>query len=104
MLLGCDHVAECQCYTKPGAAAQSLDELEFVRSACHHAATGNLEKLERILKCKPDAVSCDGSTGACRCTTDRAAMCVAHDSIDCAVFVQAALATHLCIMQLGQGS
>lgn len=55
--------AECQCYAKPGAAAQSLDELEFVRSACHAAQTGQLEKLERILCNRPDAVNSDGGSG-----------------------------------------
>lgn len=55
---------ECRCYANPGAAAQSLDELEFVRSACHAAQTGQLDKLERILRNRPEAVNSDGSTGA----------------------------------------
>lgn len=29
----------CQCYARPGAGVQSLDELGFVRSACHTAQT-----------------------------------------------------------------
>jgi hypothetical protein len=60
----CDHdAAECQCYARPGAAAQSLDELEFVRSACHAAQLGQLDKLDRILRNRPEAVSWDGGTG-----------------------------------------
>eukprot|EP00878_Enallax_costatus_P023873 GHUV01025430.1.p1 GENE.GHUV01025430.1~~GHUV01025430.1.p1 ORF type:complete len:123 (+),score=35.09 GHUV01025430.1:117-485(+) len=54
---------ECRCYASPGAAAQSLDELEFVRSACHAAQTGQLDKLERILQNRPEAVNSDGGTG-----------------------------------------
>lgn len=62
--LNCDHdAAECQCYSKPGAAAQSLDELEFVRSACHAAQLGQLDKLERILRNRPEAINWDGGTG-----------------------------------------
>lgn len=62
--LNCDHdPAECQCYARPGSAAQSLDELGFVRSACHAAQLGQLDKLERILRSRPDAVSWDGGTG-----------------------------------------
>lgn len=66
MFFNCDFnhsEAECRCYAKPGAAAQSLDELEFVRSACHAAQTGQLEKLERILRNRPAAVNSDGGTG-----------------------------------------
>jgi hypothetical protein len=62
--LNCDHdAAECQCYARPGAAAQSLDELEFVRSACHAAQLGQLDKLERILRNRPEAINWDGGTG-----------------------------------------
>jgi hypothetical protein len=62
--IDCDHdAAECQCYARPGAAAQSLDELEFVRSACHAAQLGQLDKLERILRNRPEAISWDGGTG-----------------------------------------
>lgn len=62
--IDCDHDAfECQCYARPGAAAQSLDELEFVRSACHAAQLGQLDKLERILRNRPEAISWDGGTG-----------------------------------------
>ncbi|KAF6260118.1 ankyrin repeat-containing domain protein [Scenedesmus sp. NREL 46B-D3] len=62
--IDCDHDAfECQCYARPGVAAQSLDELEFVRSACHAAQLGQLDKLERILRNRPEAISWDGGTG-----------------------------------------
>lgn len=61
----CTHDSfECRCYAAPRAATQGLDELEFVRSACHAAQVGNLEKLGRILSSKPEAVSWDGGTGA----------------------------------------
>jgi hypothetical protein len=57
--------AECRCYASGAPpAAQSLDELEFVRSACHAAQLGALDKLQRILASKPEAVSWDGGTGA----------------------------------------
>jgi hypothetical protein len=73
--IDCDHdAAECQCYARPGAAAQSLDELEFVRSACHAAQLGQLDKLERILRNRPEAINWDGGTGGvhmwqCNCSS-----------------------------------
>lgn len=66
MFFSCEYnhtEAECRCYSKPLAAAQNLDELEFVRSACHAAQTGQLDKLERILRNQPDAVNSDGASG-----------------------------------------
>jgi hypothetical protein len=64
MFLDCDHDStECRCYASAAPASQSLDELGFVRSACHAAQIGNIEKLQRILRSKPEAVSWDGGTG-----------------------------------------
>jgi hypothetical protein len=65
MFLDCGHDDfECRCYASAAPASQSLHELEFVRSACHAAQVGNIDKLERILRTKPEAVNWDGGTGA----------------------------------------
>jgi hypothetical protein len=68
MFLNCGHdsTEECRCFATAAPLSQSLDELEFVRSACHAAQIGNIEKLERILASKPEAVSWDGGTGVYR--------------------------------------
>jgi hypothetical protein len=58
---------ECRCYASPASASQSLDELEFVRSACHAAQVGALDKLRTILSRTPGAVGSDGATGARVC-------------------------------------
>lgn len=61
----CTHDSfECRCYATAAPATQGLDELEFVRSACHAAQVGNLEKLGRILSNKAEAVNWDGGTGS----------------------------------------
>lgn len=93
---GHDGLEECRCYANPAAAAQSLDELEFVRSACHAAQIGNLDKLQRILASKPDAVGCDGGTGVCvcgcgcSCSTSRDGTCTWHKyAAGLAAFMQA---------------
>ena len=56
---------DCDCGLKRGPAAtfQSLDELEFHRSAGHAASTGDLEKLRRIIKTNPSAAHGGGGTG-----------------------------------------
>ncbi|KAF8059383.1 ANKRD39 [Scenedesmus sp. PABB004] len=61
----CGHTGPeaCACAGRAGPAQQGLDELEFVRSACHYAATGALERLERVLAARPDALHGDGAGG-----------------------------------------
>jgi hypothetical protein len=77
MFLNCDHDSfECRCYSSAAPASQTLDELEFVRSACHAAQIGNIEKLERILRGKPEAVNWDGGTGGFSHASARAAVIV----------------------------
>lgn len=53
----------CNCAVNPSGLEQSLPELEFARSACAAAQTGNVVKLERILKRSPQAVHHDGGAG-----------------------------------------
>jgi hypothetical protein len=83
MFLNCDHDSlECRCYASAAPVSQSLDELEFVRSACHAAQIGNIEKLGRILSSKPEAVSWDGGTGgwaaAVGATCRHTSYCLTH--------------------------
>lgn len=43
--------------------SQSLDELQFTRSACHAAQLGQIDRLQRILATNPGAVHSDGGAG-----------------------------------------
>lgn len=103
----CTHDSfECRCYAAPRAATQGLDELEFVRSACHAAQVGNLEKLGRILSSKPEAVSWDGGTGAGTRHWRQAVVSLvllAAAAADTVHPSQAALATHPCTMRRVRG-
>lgn len=60
----CEHDPElCRCYARPLPGAASLDELQFSRSACSHAQTGAIDKLEALLQRQPAAVHSDGGAG-----------------------------------------
>lgn len=65
--VGCaDHdESMCDCSVRPSKLNQSLDEMDFMRSACAAAQAGDLVKLTRILQRSPQAVRCDGSAGEC---------------------------------------
>ena len=54
---GCDHTH------MPTGLEQSLEEMEFTRSACTAAQTGELAKLQRMIERNPAAMYHDGSTG-----------------------------------------
>ena len=54
---GCDHTH------MPTGLEQSLEEMEFARSACSAAQAGDLEKLRRCLERNPAAVYHDGGNG-----------------------------------------
>lgn len=54
---------DCQCYKRPVAVAQSLEELDYLKSACAAAQQGNLAKLNSILEKHPHAVNSDGVEG-----------------------------------------
>lgn len=51
---GCDHTHP------PTGLEQSLDEMEFTRSACSAAQAGDIDKLQRCLDRNPGAVYHDG--------------------------------------------
>lgn len=53
----------CNCLARPAPAAQSLDELQFIRSACHAAQLGRVDRLARMLQADPAAVHSDGGGG-----------------------------------------
>lgn len=55
--------AECRCYKQSNPAAQSLEELGYLKSACAAAQQGNEAKLQIILEKHPQAISSDGSEG-----------------------------------------
>jgi len=53
----------CTCALHPRPAEESLEELDFQRSACAAAQRGDVVKLERLLARNPDAVHADGAGG-----------------------------------------
>lgn len=73
--LACAHGTDpqCQCAGRAVPASQNLDELDFARSACAAAQSGDCTKLQRIIARDPDAVHSDGAQGECWSTTPRAA-------------------------------
>ena len=63
-----DHTGDaCNCVLAPAprGVTERLDEMEFQRSACAAAQSGDVVKLGRILDRNPDAVHSDGASGAC---------------------------------------
>ena len=54
---------DCQCYKHPVAAVQSLEELDYLKSACAAAQQGNVAKLSSMLDKHPHAVNSDGAEG-----------------------------------------
>ena len=61
--VGCGHLDSCNCATTGSALAETLDELEYARSACAAAQQGNVEKLTRLVRRNPDIVHNDGVNG-----------------------------------------
>lgn len=55
--------AECQCYKQSIPVAQSLEELDYLKSACAAAQQGNEAKLHVLLEKHPEAINSDGSEG-----------------------------------------
>lgn len=53
----------CACCTRPSSATQTLEELEFLRSAGAAAHQGDVVKLASILDKHPAAVHEDGTSG-----------------------------------------
>lgn len=47
----------CNCALVNTGTEQSLDEMDFARSACAAAQNGDVEKLRRILSRNPSAVN-----------------------------------------------
>ena len=47
----------------PTGLEQSLDEMEFARSACTHALNGELERLRKCLERNPGGIYHDGADG-----------------------------------------
>ncbi|KAL3148170.1 hypothetical protein ABBQ38_014450 [Trebouxia sp. C0009 RCD-2024] len=75
--VACDlHVdGDCQCYKRPVAIAQSLEELDYLKSACAAAQQGNLAKLSSILDRHPHAVNTDGTEGKMQSLSSLATHC-----------------------------
>ena len=62
----CSHDPDaCNCSLRPSRVVQSLDELQFTRSACQAALSNQTDRLRRILDANPDAIHSDGAAGAC---------------------------------------
>lgn len=65
----CDlHTGDCQCYKQANPAAQSLEELDFLKGACAAAQQGNAPKLQAILDRHPETIRNDNSSGKHSCS------------------------------------
>jgi len=62
-LLHSNHSASCGCALRPQPVQQSLDELEFERSACKAALDGNVPRLEHLASTRPHLLD-EASGGA----------------------------------------
>lgn len=59
------HAGGCECQHEPTGLEQTVEELDFVRSACSAAQNGETEKLRRMLDRNASVhLSSDGSDGA----------------------------------------
>ena len=91
----------CECYRAPPHAIQSLEEVDFLRSACAAAQEGNTSRLEEILRKHPEALQDDGHRGR------RAELSVCSGGMLAEHFascLQAAQATLRCTMLPGAGT
>ncbi|GMH43433.1 hypothetical protein BSKO_11355 [Bryopsis sp. KO-2023] len=57
------HAEGCNCAKTWSSTQQSLDEVDFMRSACAAAKSGHIDRLRTILRKRPDAVDGDGVDG-----------------------------------------
>ncbi len=64
-LHGHDH-RHCQCHQQVLPAVQSLDELDFLKSACSAAQKGDVHRLNDLLKRHAESVDDDGVGGDTR--------------------------------------
>lgn len=75
------HPATCECCSKPSAAAQSLEELDFQRSACHFAQSGNFHKLAAAVSAHPASVHSDGIYGKYSIVVSACRICISFSLI-----------------------
>ena len=64
MPLARQHPENCDCCVRPLPAQQGLHELDFLKSACSAAKSGNIEKLRKCISLNRDCVNSDGAGGA----------------------------------------
>lgn len=57
------HPADCDCCAQPTPAGQSIEELDFLRSACTLAQAGNQTRLAAFIDAHPACVNEDGCGG-----------------------------------------
>ena len=70
------HTDDCQCYKQANPAAQTLEELDFLKSACAAAQQGNIQRLKAILNKHPEAVGTSIHSGEfALCFATHFAMC-----------------------------
>ena len=60
------HPADCDCCAQPTPAGQSIEELDFLRSACTLAQAGNQPRLAAFIEAHPASVNEDGCGGGLR--------------------------------------
>lgn len=90
----------CECYRAPPQASQSMEELDYLRSACAAAQEGNTTRLEEILRKCPEALQDDGHRGR---HAEPARAVEARPPTTSHRGLQAAQATRRCTMLPGAG-
>ena len=58
-----DHGKACLCCQKVQPATQSLEEIEFLKSACAAAQSGKTGKVRSLIARNPEALHSDGRAG-----------------------------------------
>jgi len=89
--------ADCQCYKQPVAVAQSLQELDYLKSACAAAQQGHENKLQNILDKHPETINTDGGEGK----SDQLLSDISQASMSSPHILQGAAATPLFTTRLG---
>ena len=55
--------SQCSCHRKAQPASQSLEEVDFLKSACSAAQKGDTARLKHLVAKRPSLVDEDGAGG-----------------------------------------
>ena len=55
------HPVDCKCCSRPTPAAQTLDEMSYLRSACHASKIGDVDRLASLIARDRSVLHSDGT-------------------------------------------